>query len=254
MDYCLKNTPLMLDVKRMAVWDGPGIRTCFFVKGCPLKCIWCHNPESQSRERQIARFQHLCRHCEKCKMDEAICPTRAFKIYGTEISIDNLVAKALEDKAFYDESGGGVTISGGEPLFFPEWTAEFLKRMKNAGLHTCLDTTLFASEKVIEMVSPYVDMWLPDFKVFDDAKHIKLTGVSNVQIKHNLEKIAEAGFPIEVRLIVVPGCNDGEDLEARHRYLDSIGISRESRVELEYHDYARSKYLALGMTDTMPVI
>lgn len=254
MPTTVNNSPLMLDIKRMAVWDGPGIRTCFFVKGCPLKCIWCHNPESQSKDQQIARFQHLCQHCGKCRMEEAICPTRAFKIYGKKISIDDLVAKALEDKAFYDESGGGVTISGGEPLFFPEWTTEFLRRMKEAGLHTCLDTTLFASDEVIEMVRPYVDMWLPDFKVFDDAKHIELTGVSNAPIKRNLEELAAAGAEMEIRMIVVPGCNDGEDLEARHRYLDGIGISRESRVELEYHDYARSKYLALGMTDTMPVI
>lgn len=245
-------TPLLLDIKRMAVNDGPGIRTCFFVKGCPLKCVWCHNPESQSKESQTARFQHLCLHCEKCKMEEAICPTRAYKVYGAHLPPDVLVKKALEDKPFYDESGGGVTLSGGEPLLFPQWTAEFLSRMKEAGLHTCLDTSLFASAEIIEMVRPYVDMWLPDFKVFDDARHIELTGVSNAPIKRNLKRLADIGAVMEVRMIVVPGINDGEDLAARHRYLDTIGVPRESRVELEYHDYARSKYLALGMTDTMP--
>ena len=113
-------TPLMLDTKRMAIWDGPGIRTTFFVKGCPLKCIWCHNPESIKSEAQWARFQHLCKHHEDCTMDEATCPTRALKLYGKPMTIDETVAKALEDKAFYDESGGGVTLSGGEPLFFWE--------------------------------------------------------------------------------------------------------------------------------------
>ena len=120
-------TPLMLDTKRMAIWDGPGIRTTFFVKGCPLKCIWCHNPESIKCEAQWARFQHLCRRHEHCTMDEATCPTRALKLYGRPMAIDEIVAKALEDKAFYDQSGGGVTLSGGEPLFFWEWAAELFK-------------------------------------------------------------------------------------------------------------------------------
>lgn len=117
-------TPLMLDVKRMAVHDGPGLRTTFFVKGCPLRCIWCHNPESIDPKPQEARFQHLCRHCAHCTHDEATCPTRAFKLYGRPWTQDALVAKALEDRAFYDASGGGVTLSGGEPLFFWEWAAE----------------------------------------------------------------------------------------------------------------------------------
>ena len=127
-------TPLMLDTKRMAIYDGPGIRTTFFVKGCPLKCIWCHNPESIQTEAQWARFQHLCKHCAKCTMDEATCPTRALKLYGKPMTIDEIVAKALEDKPFYDESGGGVTLSGGEPLFFWEWAAELFKAFKAAGL------------------------------------------------------------------------------------------------------------------------
>ena len=105
-------TPLMLDVKRMAVWDGPGLRTAFFVKGCPLKCVWCHNPESIDPQPQEARFQHLCRHCARCTRDEATCPTRAFKVYGRPWTLDAIVAKALEDRPFYDASGGGVTLSG----------------------------------------------------------------------------------------------------------------------------------------------
>ncbi len=244
--------PLMLDTKRMAIHDGPGIRTSFFVKGCPLKCIWCHNPESISTEHQVARFQHLCQHHEKCTMDEATCPTRALKFYGKPMSIDAIVAKALEDKAFYDESGGGVTLSGGEPLFFSDWATELFRRFKEAGLHTCLDTSLYAPSAAIEQIRPYVDMWLPDFKAADDERHLKYTGVSNRIIMRNLEAIAKSGAKLEVRLLVVPNCTDGEDLVARHAWLDSVGVSRKDRVELEYHDYARSKYLALGIPDTMP--
>ena len=245
-------TPLMLDTKRMAIWDGPGIRTTFFVKGCPLKCIWCHNPESIKTEAQWARFQHLCKHHEHCTMDEATCPTRALKLYGKPMTIPEIVAKALEDKAFYDESGGGVTLSGGEPLFFWEWAAELFKAFKAAGLHTCLDTSLYAPSAAIDALLPVTDMWLPDYKADDDALHVKYTGVSNVVVRKNLERLVAAKANLEVRCLVVPGCTDGEDITARHRYLNSIGIPESSIVNLEYFDYARSKYLALGMEDTMP--
>ena len=245
-------TPLMLDTKRMAIWDGPGIRTTFFVKGCPLKCIWCHNPESIKPEAQWARFQHLCKHHEKCTMDEATCPTRALKLYGKPMTIEEIVAKALEDKAFYDQSGGGVTLSGGEPLFFWEWAAELFKAFKAAGLHTCLDTSLYAPQDAIDAMLPVTDLWLPDYKSDDDALHVKYTGVSNAIVKKNLERLVAANVKLEVRCLVVPGCTDGEDLVARHKYLNSIGIPEASIVNLEYFDYARSKYLALGMPDTMP--
>ncbi len=243
-------TPLMLDTKRMAIHDGPGIRTTFFVKGCPLHCVWCHNPESIKTERQMARFQHLCRHCSKCTMDEATCPTRALKFYGRSATIDELVRKALEDKAFYDRTGGGVTLSGGEPLFFWEWSFEFLSACKAAGLHTCLDTSLYAPPAAIEKLLPVADMWLPDFKCDDDATHQKYTGVSNKIIKKNLERLVAAKAKLEVRCLVVPGRT--EDMSARYAYLDSIGIARKDVVELEYHDYARSKYQALGMPVTLP--
>ena len=243
-------TPLMLDTKRMAIHDGPGIRTSFFVKGCPLKCVWCHNPEAIPVGRQVARFQHLCQHCKKCTMDEATCPTRALKFYGKPATIEDLVKKALEDKAFYDRTGGGVTISGGEPLFFWEWTYEFLSACKKVGLHTCVDTSLYAPPAAVEKLLPVTDMWLPDFKADDDATHQKYTGVSNKVIKKNLGRLVAAKAKLEVRCLVVPGCT--EDMSARYAYLDSLGIPRSSVVELEYFDYARSKYQALGISDTMP--
>lgn len=245
-------TPLMLDTKRMAIWDGPGLRTTFFVKGCPLKCIWCHNPESLKVEREWARFKHLCRNCAKCTMDEATCPTRALKLYGKPMNIDDIVAKALEDKPFYDKSGGGVTLSGGEPLFFWEWAAELFGALKKAGLHTCLDTSLYAPKAAIDAMLPVTDMWLADYKAHDDEKHKRYIGVSNVAIKRNLERLVSEKVKIEVRCLSVPGCTDGKDLADRHKYLKSLGIEDKAIVDLEYHDYARSKYLALGMVDTMP--
>ena len=247
-----RKTPLMLDLKRMAVHYGPGMRTTFFVKGCPLRCIWCHNPESIDPTPQEARFQHLCRHCARCTRDEETCPTRAYKLYGRPQTMDDIVAKALEDKAFYDASGGGVTLSGGEPLFFWEWAAELLGRFKAAGLHTCLDTSLYAPPAALEALLPVVDMWLPDYKAHDDERHQKYTGVSNGIVKRNLERLVAAKAKLEVRCLAVPGCTDGEDLVARHRYLASLGLAENQVVDLEYFDYARSKYLALGMQDTMP--
>lgn len=249
-DGHLLKTPLMLDTKRMAVYDGPGIRTTFFVKGCPLHCVWCHNPESIRPEAEWARFQHLCQHCAKCTMDEATCPTRALKLYGNPWTIDGLLKKALEDKPFYDRTGGGVTLSGGEPLFFWEWAYELFAALKKEGLHTCLDTSLYAPPVAIEKLLPVTDMWLPDFKCNDDATHQKVTGVSNSIIKKNLERLVVAKARLEVRCLVVPGVT--EDMPARYAYLDSIGIERKSVVELEYFDYARSKYLAIGIKDTMP--
>ena len=248
----MMQTPLLLDVKRLAVQDGPGIRTTFFVKGCPLRCVWCHNPESQSPEPQVARFQHLCRHCATCRMDEATCPAHAFKLYGKRMSIPEIVSKALEDKAFYNESGGGVTLSGGEPLVFPEWTAELFRAFKAAGLHTCLDTSLFAPPEAVEALLPLVDMWLPDFKAFDESLHKRCTGASNAPVMRNLQRLAAAGAAMEVRCLVVPGLTDGDDIGARHRWLNSIGIPESAIVNLQYHDYARSKYLALGMQNTLP--
>lgn len=246
----MKRVPLMLDTKRFAIHDGPGMRTTFFVKGCPLHCVWCHNPESIKTEAQWARFQHLCVHHEKCTMDEATCPTRALKLYGRPWTIDALVKKALEDKPFYDRTGGGVTVSGGEPLLFWEWAYDLLAACRQTGLHTCVDTSLYAPTAAVNRLMPVTDMWLVDFKAAEDATHRKYTGVSNKIIKKNLEHLVKAGAKLEVRCLVVPGCT--EDMPARYAYLDSIGIARKDVVELEYFDYARSKYLALGIPDTMP--
>jgi len=245
-------TPLLLDTKRMSIHDGPGIRTTFFVKGCPLHCRWCHNPESIDVKPQWARFQHLCRHHKVCTMDEATCPTRALKLYGKPMSIPEIVRKGLEDKAFYDATGGGVTVSGGEPLFFWEWTRELLKAFKAEGVHTCLDTSLYGPPAAIDALLPFVDMWLPDYKAEDEGLHQRCTGVSNAIVKKNLARLVRANAKLEVRMLIVPGLTDGPDIAARHAHLRSLGIADKDVVELEYLDYARSKYLALGLEDTMP--
>ena len=145
-----------------------------------------------------------------------------------------------------------MTLSGGEPLFFVEWAAQLFKALKAAGLHTCMDSSLYAPPLAIDRLMPVTDVWLPDFKAMDEALHQELTGVSNKIIKKNLEHLVKAGAKLEVRMLVVPGHTDGADRAARHAYLRSIGIADKDVVELEYFDYARSKYLALGLPDTMP--
>jgi pyruvate-formate lyase-activating enzyme len=175
-----------------------------------------------------------------------------WKLYGKPMSIPDIVAKAREDKVFYEQSGGGVTLSGGEPLFFWEWAVELFQAFKAEGFHTCLDTSLFAPPVAVEKMLPLVDLWLPDFKAENSDRHKTHTGVPNRIIKDNLKMLVKAKAKLEVRMLVVPGCTDGQDVADRHRYLRSIGIRDEDVVELEYLDLARSKYAALGMPDTMP--
>lgn len=244
-------TPLMLDTKRFAIHDGPGIRTTFFVKGCPLKCRWCHNPESISTKQQLAKFQHKCKKCPVCTMDETTCPGGALKLYGKPATIPDLVKKAMEDRDFYEQSGGGVTLSGGEPLLFWEWTLAFFKELKANGITTALDTSLFAPPGAIKKLLPVTDYWLPDFKADDAELHFKLTGVRNHGIKKNLAILAREKAWIEVRMPIIPGCNDSaENLAASDSFLHKLEITR--IVKLKYYDYARTKYAALGMEDTMP--
>ena len=238
-------TPLVLDTKRMAIHDGPGIRTTFFVKGCPLRCLWCHNPESIRSEAQLARFGHRCLGCADCTRDETTCPGRALKLYGKPMTVGDLVKTACEDRPFYERTGGGVTLSGGEPLFFWEWAYGLLSALKAEGLHTALDTSLYAPPAAIEKLLPVVDLWLPDYKTDDPEAHRRFTGVTNEVIRRNLELLVASKAKLEVRCLVVPKLT--EDMPARYAYLESIGIPRSQVVELEYHGYARSKYRALGL-------
>lgn len=269
---------ILLDPKHFAVHDGPGVRTTFFLKGCPLRCLWCHNPESLRIEPQIAWYAHkciscgecvpvcpagahgirdgrhwiqysLCKHCGRC---EQVCPASALKLYGRKVSVEEALKIALEDLDFYRESGGGVTLSGGEPLLQIEFVREFLRRLKEAGIHTALDTCCLVPRESLCSVLPVTDLFLVDFKHPDSAVHRKLTGQPNEQILENLRFLSGQGANIEIRIPLVPGCNDSErDLEASGRFLSSLNNVQCVKL-LPYHSLARSKYAALGMVDTMP--
>ena len=265
------------DIKRFAVHDGPGIRTTLFLKGCPLKCIWCHNPESISPEVQMAFYAHRCTACGECaeycrenahaikdqkhflKRDkcnycgscEKECPSSALKIYGKKMSLDDAFRIVMEDAVFYEGSGGGVTISGGEPLLQKDFTIAFLKKLKQNHIHTALDTCAFVPENSLKEALPVTDLFLVDFKHCDPVRHRELTGQTNEIIKKNLQFLSGNGAEIEIRIPFVPGCNDDEsNLQQSADFLGKLKI-REVKL-LPYHSLARSKYLALDLPDTMP--
>ncbi len=264
----------IFDIKKFAIHDGDGIRTTVFLKGCPLKCVWCHNPEGISGKASLAFYSHKCVNCGACVQ---VCPCHSFKdgihtfdsssciacgkcvdvcaaqalmIYGKTISVDELMPHLLEDKAFYDNSNGGVTLSGGECLLQPEFCAEVLKECKKNGIHTAVDTSGCVPWKSIERVMDYTDIFLYDVKAIDEDVHIKCTGVSNKIILENLKKLDAEGKKTEIRIPYVPDFNDNQ-VEKIASFISGLKNVTKVRV-LPYHDLARSKYNSLCMEDTMP--
>lgn len=266
----------IVDIKRFAVHDGDGIRTTVFFKGCPLKCVWCHNPESISPRAQLAYYSHKCIGCGACadvcpndahkfengrhiftkdlctacgKCTEA-CRGDALKLYGRTYTPDELLPILLEDKDFYDESGGGVTLSGGECLIQADFCAELLMALKDRGIDTAVDTCGFVSRESLDKVIPYTDTFLYDIKAFDNDVHVRCTGRSNELILENLGYIDSKNKSIEVRIPYVPSFND-DQIEKIAELLSTVKNLKKVRV-LAYHDLAASKYSALGMKNTLP--
>lgn len=263
------------DIKRFAVHDGDGIRTTVFFKGCPLKCVWCHNPETISQKTELAFYEHkctLCTSCEKlcecssfsdgvhtvdrqkcklCGKCAEICPSDAFEIIGKEMSVDEILNIVLKDRSFYQSSGGGVTLSGGECLCQADFCGNLLMRLKTENINTAVDTCGFASRESIDKVIDYTDKFLYDIKAYDEDVHIKCTGMGNKIILENLEYISARGKPIEIRIPYVPDFNDNQ-IDKIGKYLS--GISSITKVKiLPYHNLARSKYLSVGLENTLPV-
>ena len=246
-------TATIFEIKRMAVHDGDGIRTTVFFKGCPLRCIWCHNPEGLSFEPQTAFYAHKCIGCGECKKDgftNEDCLGEARVLYGQEVTVGKLLPLLLEDKDFYETSGGGVTISGGECLMQANFCAELLKQLKANGIHTAVDTCGFVSKEILDKVIPYTDVFLYDIKAYDEDVHIKCTGVSNIRILDNLKHLDRVGAKIEIRIPYVPNYNDGQ-IEKIANFLKPLKNVSKIRI-IPYHNLAGSKYEALGMKNTLP--
>lgn len=266
----------IFEIKRFAVHDGDGIRTTVFLKGCPLKCVWCHNPEGIRFKAQTAYYEDKCincgecvavcksgahimengRHvflrerCNDCGACSEVCLGNALTFYGKEMSVEELLPILLEDKDFYTTSGGGVTLSGGECLMHADFCAELLKQLKDEGINTAVDTCGFVSREAIDKVLPYTDVFLYDIKAIDEDVHIKCTGHSNKNILQNLYYIDSLGKSIEVRIPYVPGYNSNQ-IEKIAEVLKKIKNLKGVRV-LPYHNYAGSKYKSLDMENTLP--
>lgn len=247
----------VFDVQRTSFADGPGIRTTVFFKGCNLRC-WCHNPESQSPETQLLIAENVCcncgacrtvcphrlKTCDQCGRCTLYCPTQARRLCGRTVSAGELLAEIGKDKAFYDNSGGGVTFSGGECLLQADFLCELLKRCKAAGIHTAVDTAGNVSWKSFESVLPFTDLFLYDIKALTPALHREGTGVSNKRILENLRHLSGRANLI-VRIPVIGGFNDSEtEMRAIAAFLHTIDTTA---VELlPYHTAGVHKYAELG--------
>lgn len=244
---------IITDINRFAVHDGDGIRTTVFLKGCSLKCIWCHNPEGISFKPQVAFYQDKCIGCGECqrenfKIEDCLGGAKVF--YGKEVTVEELLPLLLEDKDFYETSGGGVTVSGGECLCQADFVAELLKALKENGISTAVDTCGFVPKEAIDKVLPFADTFLYDIKAIDSDVHIKCTGKPNKQILENIKYIDSCGKAIEVRIPYVPRYNDTE-IDKIAEFLKPLKNVNEVKV-LPYHNFAGSKYKALGLENTLP--
>lgn len=266
------NKGMIFNIQKYSIHDGPGIRTTVFLKGCPLSCIWCHNPESQSFEPEILFYGKRCIGCEEClkqcnrgalyakdgtmhydrekcslcRSCVKACYAKAREIAGELVDANYVMKQIEKDRVFYDESGGGVTFSGGEPLSQPGFLLELLERCKKNEIHTAVDTSGYANPDVVSKVSEYTDLFLYDLKFIDDEKHIKYTGVSNKLILENLKTVSRLGKKIFIRIPTIPGIND--DDENIKLTADVIGSTPgvEQVNMLPYHNIAADKYRRLG--------
>ncbi|MGN1121146.1 MAG: glycyl-radical enzyme activating protein [Eubacteriales bacterium] len=271
----MSDTAIIFDIKRFAVHDGDGIRTTVFFKGCRLACRWCHNPEGLRFVPETALFAHKCvlcgacaavcptgahriekgkhlferKKCTACGKCAAVCPAQALTVYGRRVTVEELMPELTADREFYESSGGGVTLSGGECLCQADFCASLLCELKKNGIRTAVDTAGFVPRRAIEAVMPYTDMFLYDIKAIDPALHKRCTGEDNVQILENLKYLDACGCESEIRFPCIPGYTETEEAAIR-RFVSGLKHVRGIRV-LPYHSHAASKYLALGIQQSM---
>lgn len=268
---------VLFNIQSYSVQDGPGIRTTFFLKGCPLACAWCHNPEGISRRPEIIVVEARCIRCGECfsvcpqqdpnqekrplaaRPDACTvcgqcanaCPTAARTVVGREFSPREVLERAKKDRLFYEESGGGVTFSGGEPLVQPAFLQQALRACREEQIHTAVDTCGFAPEDVLLEVAKHTDLFLFDLKFINDKLHREYTGVSNALILENLATLGRVHEEIWVRVPLIPGVNDAPvELEQMATFVSQIPAVRQVRL-LPYHRIGLPKWRRLGRINSL---
>lgn len=274
-------TPFITEIQRFSLQDGPGIRTTIFFKGCPLKCPWCHNPETQKPGREFYFYSDKCTSCGRCV---EVCPTGASSlmhgpdgrrvlalnrnvcegclkcvqacaygargVVGHALSMDRLLEESEADSAFFRHSGGGITISGGEPLLFPEFTLALVKQLKTKLFHVAVETSCFAKWEKISPLMEWVDLFLIDIKTLNPEQHEAVVGWPLAVILKNIETLAAAGANIRIHLPIIPGFNDSSaNFKAITAFLGNLSQCISGVDILPYHCYGENKYTLLGRGD-----
>ena len=262
----------VFNIQKFSINDGPGIRTTVFLKGCPLSCLWCHNPESKLIQREVfydaskcimcGRCAAVCKRgahvfdagshlfdrekCTVCGKCAEVCPTKSIEIVGEEKTVDEVMREVMKDKIFYESSGGGMTVSGGEPMLQFDFTYELLKAAKSEGVHTCIETCGYADAEKYKKIAKYVDIFLYDFKETDPERHRKYTGVSNAKILENLSMLDKMGAKTVLRCPIIPTINDREE---HFRAIGELASSLKNVLEINvepYHPLGAGKSERLG--------
>ncbi len=265
---------MLFDIKRFAIHDGPGIRVTLFMKGCPLHCVWCHNPEGISPMRQPLFNPKKCIGCQSCVEACAqhadprafagnggvrdascvlcgacaeACPTLALEMAGSDWKTDELMAVVEKERAVMEESGGGVTLCGGEPLMHPDEALSLLRELGRRGFHRTVDTTLFASPATVQAIAAECELFLIDLKHMDSTLHQRYTGVPNHQILENIRLVSQLAHPFWIRIPLIVGVNaDDENMLASARFLTSLPTAPQKVELLPYHDIGKGKHERIG--------
>lgn len=270
-------TGRVFNIQRFSLHDGPGIRSVVFLKGCQMSCIWCANPEGLRQDNDVLWRASSCQHCgacvdacqkgihqwsnknhvidpsmscDGCRLCEEACPSQALKIVGRQMSVDEVHQEVVKDVAYYQLSGGGVTLSGGEVMLQPDFAVQVLQNLRREGIHTAVETAGFAPWSAVDKVSTVADLVLYDLKLADDTLHQRFTGVSNIRILRNLEKLLTLNTPVRLRIPVIPGVNDSShEINNMLQLISNLTAGKTSFQGIDllpYHAYGVQKYSLLG--------